>query len=46
MFVVAEKTAREWARRYRDEGAAGMNDRSVPTTSQPPGPPHPWCGGS
>lgn len=35
MFVVAEKTARKWARRYRDEGAAGMNDRSAPTTSQP-----------
>ena len=28
MFMVAEKTARKWARRYRDEGAAGMADRS------------------
>jgi hypothetical protein len=28
MFMVAEKTARKWASRYRDEGEAGMADRS------------------
>ncbi len=28
MFMVAEKTARKWASRYRDEGEAGMVDRS------------------
>lgn len=28
MFMVAEKTARKWAQRYRDEGMAGMTDRS------------------
>jgi transposase InsO family protein len=28
MFMVAEKTARKWATRYRDEGPAGMADRS------------------
>ncbi|MBC6448508.1 IS481 family transposase [Actinokineospora xionganensis] len=28
MFMVAEKTARKWAKRYRDEGVAGMVDRS------------------
>ena len=28
MFMVAEKTARKWADRYRDEGEAGMADRS------------------
>ncbi|MFI7679441.1 IS481 family transposase [Actinophytocola sp. NPDC049390] len=28
MFMVAEKTARKWADRYRDEGIAGMADRS------------------
>ena len=26
--MVAEKTARKWAQRYRSEGIAGMNDRS------------------
>jgi transposase InsO family protein len=28
MFMVAPKTARKWAGRYRDEGVAGMADRS------------------
>lgn len=28
MFMVAAKTARKWAERYRIEGAAGMTDRS------------------
>jgi transposase InsO family protein len=28
MFMVADKTARKWAGRYRDEGEAGMADRS------------------
>jgi transposase InsO family protein len=28
MFMVAERTARKWAGRYRDEGVAGMADRS------------------
>jgi transposase len=28
MFMVAEKTARKWAERYRTEGQAGMADRS------------------
>jgi transposase InsO family protein len=28
MFMVADKTARKWAERYRDEGPAGMVDRS------------------
>jgi transposase InsO family protein len=28
MFMVAEKTARKWADRYRGEGEAGMTDRS------------------
>jgi transposase InsO family protein len=28
MFMVAEKTARKWAGRYRGEGEAGMADRS------------------
>ncbi|RAS58953.1 transposase IS481 family protein [Lentzea atacamensis] len=28
MFMVAERTARKWAARYRDEGTAGMDDRS------------------
>jgi transposase InsO family protein len=28
MFMVSPKTARKWAKRYRDEGAAGMVDRS------------------
>jgi len=28
MFMVAAKTARKWAERYRLEGAAGMTDRS------------------
>ncbi|MGW6933172.1 leucine zipper domain-containing protein, partial [Lentzea sp. NPDC054927] len=28
MFMVAERTARKWAARYRDEGEAGMFDRS------------------
>ncbi|WP_394619892.1 IS481 family transposase [Lentzea sp. JNUCC 0626] len=28
MFMVAERTARKWAARYRDEGQAGMLDRS------------------
>jgi transposase InsO family protein len=27
-FMVAEKTARKWASRYRDEGVGGMADRS------------------
>ena len=28
MFMVSPQTARKWALRYRDEGAAGMSDRS------------------
>ncbi|MGW4592739.1 leucine zipper domain-containing protein [Amycolatopsis thermoflava] len=28
MFMVAAKTAAKWAQRYRDEGPAGMADRS------------------
>ncbi|TWF92476.1 IS481 family transposase [Saccharopolyspora dendranthemae] len=28
MFMVAPKTASKWARRYREEGVAGMRDRS------------------
>ena len=28
MFMVAERTARKWVARYRDEGEAGMLDRS------------------
>ncbi len=28
MFMVAPRTARKWAERYRTEGAAGMTDRS------------------
>jgi hypothetical protein len=28
MFMVAEKTARKWADRYRSEGIAGMTDRN------------------
>ena len=40
MFMVAPKTARKWAGRYRDEGVAGMADRSSrphtsPTKTQP-----------
>jgi hypothetical protein len=29
MFMVAEKTARKWVDRYRDEGEAGMVDRTI-----------------
>jgi transposase InsO family protein len=28
LFMVSPRTARKWAERYRDEGRAGMNDRS------------------
>lgn len=28
MFMVSPRTAKKWAERYRDEGAAGMTDRS------------------
>ena len=28
MFMVAAKTAAKWPQRYRDEGTAGMADRS------------------
>jgi transposase InsO family protein len=28
MFMVSPRTAKKWADRYRDEGPAGMNDRS------------------
>ena len=41
MFMVAEKTARKWAGRYRDEGEAGMADRSSRphrTPTRTPGP--------
>lgn len=35
MFMVAPKTARKWADRYRTEGAAGMADRSSRPHSSP-----------
>jgi len=41
MFMVAAKTARKWAERYRAEGPAGMADRSSrPHTSPGKTPPH------
>ncbi|MET9313129.1 IS481 family transposase [Kribbella sp. NPDC003505] len=41
MFMVAAKTARKWADRYRTEGAAGMADRSSrPHRSPTKTPPH------
>jgi len=41
MFMVAAKTARKWAERYRAEGPAGMADRSSrPRTSPGKTPPH------
>jgi transposase InsO family protein len=41
MFMVAAKTARKWAERYRDEGVAGMADRSSrPRRSPAKTPPH------
>jgi transposase InsO family protein len=35
MFMVAPRTARKWADRYRSEGAAGMGDRSSRPHSSP-----------
>jgi transposase InsO family protein len=35
MFMVAPRTARKWADRYRDEGPAGMADRSSRPRSMP-----------
>lgn len=35
MFMVSPVTARKWAARYRDEGAAGMTDRSSRPHSMP-----------
>lgn len=35
MFMVAPRTAKKWADRYRAEGAAGMNDRSSRPHSSP-----------
>ena len=35
MFMVSPQTARKWALRYRDEGAAGMSDRSSRPRSCP-----------
>lgn len=35
MFMVAPRTAKKWADRYRTEGAAGMTDRSSRPTSSP-----------
>ena len=35
MFMVAPRTAKKWADRYRDEGAAGMADRSSRPHSSP-----------
>ena len=35
MFMVAPRTARKWADRYRAEGAAGMTDRSSRPHSSP-----------
>ena len=35
MFMVAPRTAKKWADRYRDEGAAGMADRSSRPRSSP-----------
>jgi transposase InsO family protein len=35
MFMVSPPTARKWATRYRDEGAAGMADRSSRPRSMP-----------
>ncbi|MGW6450102.1 IS481 family transposase [Lentzea sp. NPDC055074] len=41
MFMVAEKTARKWAQRYRDEGPAGMTDRSSRPRHSPARTPEP-----
>ena len=35
MFMVSPVTARKWAARYRDEGTAGMVDRSSRPHSMP-----------
>lgn len=35
MFMVSHLTARKWPARYRDEGIAGMNDRSSRPRSMP-----------
>ncbi len=35
MFMVAPRTAKKWADRYRDEGVAGMRDRSSRPHSSP-----------
>ncbi|EMD27237.1 IS481 family transposase [Amycolatopsis azurea DSM 43854] len=35
MFMVATRTARKWAQRYRTDGAAGMTDRSSRPHSSP-----------
>jgi transposase len=35
MFMVAPRTAKKWADRYRVEGRAGMVDRSSRPTHQP-----------
>ena len=37
-FQVSPTTAARWAARYRQSGAAGMADRSVPAASQPGAP--------
>ncbi len=47
MFMVAPRTAKKWADRFRAEGAAGMVDRSSTTAHQPYQDQRPMlCGGS
>jgi hypothetical protein len=41
MFMVAQKTARKWADRYRSEGVAGMTDRSCRPHHSPTKTPQP-----
>src|SRR5690625_790470 len=41
MFMVAPRTAKKWADRYRAEGSAGMADRSSRPRTSPSKTPHP-----
>ena len=43
MFMVAPRTARKWAERYRVEGVAGMADRSSRPTAARRAPRTSWC---
>jgi Integrase core domain/leucine-zipper of insertion element IS481 len=41
-FQVSRSTAHRWATRYRDQGVAGMTDRSSRPTTHPTAPRHRW----